>query len=75
MELALMRHQIGSQLADRGAIHDQPEMLGSDVVAAGFQTFGHGRAEAGLMAAQTLFDAGAGCLGELVHRRLRRGKR
>jgi len=58
-----MRHQVGSQLADRGAIQHQPEMLRPDMVPAGFQTFGHGRGEAYRMAAQARIDAVAGRFG------------
>jgi hypothetical protein len=63
-----MRHQIGGQLADRDAIHHQPEMLRADMIAAHFETFSHGRGETNRMAAQALFDAMAGFMGELIHR-------
>jgi hypothetical protein len=63
-----MRHQIGGQLADRDAIHHQPEMLRADMIAAHFEGFGHGRGEANRMAAQALFDAMTDFMGELIHR-------
>ena len=68
VELTLMRHQISGQLADRDAIHHQAEMLRSHMIAAHFEAFGHRRGEANRMAAQALFDAMTGFMGELIHR-------
>jgi len=68
VELALMRHQIGGQLADCDTIHHQAEMLRADMIAAHFEAFGHRRGEANRMAAQALFDAMTGFMGELIHR-------
>ena len=64
-----MRHKIGGQLADRDAIHHQPEMLRPDMIAAHFEAFGHRRRKADRMAAQALLYAVAGFLGELIHRK------
>jgi len=51
VELALMRHQVGSQLADCDTIHHQAEMLRADMIAAHFEAFRHRRGEANRMAA------------------------
>src|SRR4029077_15319310 len=68
VELTLVRHQIGGQLANRDAIHHQPEMLRADMIAAHFETFRHGRGKTNRMAAQALFDAMTDFMGELIHR-------
>jgi hypothetical protein len=78
--LTLMRHEIGGQLADRDAIHHQAEMLRPDMIAAHFETLGHRGSQANRMAAQALFNAMTGFLGELIHcenlwARLRRNAR
>ena len=62
-----MRHQIGRQLADGGAIHHQTEMLGPDMLAALLKTLGHGRNEANAVAALGFLDAMAGFERQLVH--------
>jgi hypothetical protein len=69
MELALMQQQICGQLADRNAIHHQPEMLRPDMLAAHFEAFGHRRGKAGRMAIQALLYAMKSLLGELIHRK------
>jgi len=62
-----MRHQVGSQLADCDTIHHQAEMLRTDMIAAHFEAFRHRRGEANRMAAQALFYAMTGFVGELIH--------
>jgi hypothetical protein len=51
------QHEMRACAADFSASHHQPEMRGLDVLAARFQTMRHRRPEAGLVAAQTGFDA------------------
>jgi hypothetical protein len=68
VELTLMRHQIGGQLADRDAIHHQTKMLRPDMIAAHFEALGHRGSQANRVAAQALFYAMTGFLGELIHR-------
>jgi hypothetical protein len=62
-----MRHQIGRQLANGGAIHHQPEMLWPQMIPALFQTFGHGAGKANGMAAEAFLNGQAGFVGELIH--------
>jgi hypothetical protein len=68
MKLAFMRHQIGGQLADGGAIHHQPEMLRPHMIAPFLQTFGHGSGETNGMTEGALLNGKAGFLRELIHR-------
>ena len=68
VELTLMRHQIGGQLADRDAIHHQAEMLRPDMIATHFQALCHRGGKAGRVAVQALLDAVKGLVGELIHR-------
>lgn len=67
MELALVRHQIGRDVADLNAVHHQTEMLRSHMFAAKLEAFCHGGGEAHGLALETGFDAVLGLLAELVH--------
>jgi len=67
VELALMGHQFGGQLADSDTIHHQAEMLRLGMFSAHLNAMRHCRPEAYLVAAQALFDAALHLLAKLMH--------
>jgi hypothetical protein len=61
------QHEVGRVSADLGTGRRQAEVAGLDVLSALFETVGHRHAEAGLVAAQALVDAGLHLFRHLVH--------
>jgi hypothetical protein len=57
MQIGATEHEIRTGLANLGAVHHEPEMLGFDMFATGLQAMVHRRLVADVMAAQAEPDA------------------
>jgi hypothetical protein len=61
------QHEVSGGSADFRTGHHQTEMGRLDVITAPFEAMHHGRADASLITALALFDAGLHFPGKLVH--------